>query len=58
MICDVYGCDMDYWDNRVTFLNTEYECMTETDFAFDDFHIKLGLVHTASLTANQLKEIK
>lgn len=35
MLCDVYGCNLDYWYNRKIFHSTEYDDMDEVDRAFN-----------------------
>lgn len=55
MVADVYGCNIDYWENRKILHKTKHDDMDEVDHAFNDFHVNLGLVNTISLTASELK---
>lgn len=53
MICDVYGCDDDYWVNLA--IREGISQPDSVDVRFDNWRFNLGLSIVASLTANQLK---
>lgn len=58
MICDVYGCRLNFWVNRGIYHATPFDDKTSCDALFFGHHYDLGLMKTLSLTANQLKGVK